>query len=483
MSTVPSSLRVLQKIALPLAVFSVGAAAYAAYPFATIIATSTCFFGYTAKNLMDRCRLFNKEHGDSVSAEEIYPLEPAAKPQSGSQSAPASLDSHNEFIKRIKKEERELIRNKISEMEKIYTLTDKDIDDIKKGNWTAPLFKISDWCFLAFKAYLSRKIEQKHLIKSLLFFSCKQEAEIFKSYQLFSHPDGENKDALTILRNSLGKHFSNEQFERLLEMMRSIPPEDTQFFGCRFKENGDWLMGDIAAISRDFLVDVNKTLRETQYEFLYLPPSLIHYILKIKHADKTILPIPVLGYSDVERFSDFTRRVVFIPSPFCQSPQRLHGGPIKNSTSIYFHDAVYHSAVESAIPHRSIWVELAKIISSSKKIRLLDRDFPIYAFPIIVGGRKITDPNLIFWITLEGVYRKELEPDDRLKILNYLNENTEQMKQKYGLSISNIGDFLAQGITDLSCEKIGKLECFYRLIVSNLEKKQIANRALCTETT
>jgi len=364
-----------------------------------------------------------------------------------------------EFVRRIPDYEWAAITAKIVDLSPDFT--DNELHALKTGEWGHAIFRSKNWPYLAFYAYLSGKIDQKHIDKLFIYDACRREG----AYQLTKEganviccqlvrPNGTlDEKALEMAMPFLQEQFSKEQIPALLEHLKTLPPEDTQFFiiGQRPQK----LLDGIYDASKFLLCDSQRVLLQ-----MAAPPVLIHAMYQAKFGKHAMEPRSILGFSDIEVLSNPKKRISAIPCPFITHPEKVHN---KRTTplGIYHHDIAYHLLIESANPHKEAWIELAQAIKKHKEDCIkqfgeetynclfqetLDREFRMY--PLKEDAFELTDGEK-FWYSLISlsVNLKKHRVDFATpwlmeRFMAHAAVNAQAWKDKYGIAAEDLSSLI-----------------------------------------
>lgn len=304
------------------------------------------------------------------------------------------------FLKRVSIEEWDGVLEKIQNLKSRASL--KEIQAYKAGDWDHSAFQKEDWIYTAFHAYLEDRLDKDQMCKLFLYWECCEQAkkdgaplappsfchdrlscfqkkeQRLKSYQLYSQGKID-RHALAVLKKATKSYLDEDQISLVLKAFQDLPEEAGQFF-CIQREPD--LLFDLLTASAQrglFLFSYFTGNKKVQ---LVAPPQFTQIIHQVKYPKSAILAEPVLGYSTKEKLSDFKKRVIFIPSIF-SAPTHIHEAPTV-PLSITYHDGAYHHAIESANPHRKLWVELALFFKENQLAQVvphtLDRDLFDYHY-------------------------------------------------------------------------------------------------------
>jgi hypothetical protein len=112
-------------------------------------------------------------------------------------------------------------------------VTPESIKAFQKGEWNHPIFKIPQWSLLAFVAYLNGLLEERYVPKLLLFHACQQETcrdcEV-STFQIFDNLGNLHEDSLKTFQKGLKGYFTAQCISKIVERLRQLPPESSQFF-------------------------------------------------------------------------------------------------------------------------------------------------------------------------------------------------------------------------------------------------------------
>ena len=154
--------------------------------------------------------------------------------------------------------------------------------------------------------------------------------------------------------------------------------EQSQFFSITKP-----LDDSISSVIFDVFPYFRLTHSEQEETLMIAPPAFIYSMHRAKWGENTILPEPALGFAEVEKLSNTTKRVVSIPG-FGLSPPQTHG-IASPPLALYLHDIPYHHAIESANTHRELWAQFALSLKQHPSLQwfipfILDREFPTYLY-------------------------------------------------------------------------------------------------------
>lgn len=310
---------------------------------------------------------------------------------------PIEDGQRNHFLKRIPEAAWKEIHEQIPE-EPIH---EEVLKAFQTGNWQNPVFYKNNWIYLAFGAYLARKLDLDQMCTLFLFQEC-QKQKGFQQFQLYPSYKKINAAALIALAKVTHKYLSREQFQNLIDEMALFPIEKTYFF--QIEPHLDPLLERVTQTEETkynlglFIMNDETDHPELSlFRFqMILPPHFAYQVHRAKFGENAVHPTPILGFNHNENLSNPTSRVVSIPG-FDLLPKKVHElacAPL----SLYHHDIGYHHAIESANPHRGAWILLASFL---KKLHhrqavgiCLDREFYNYLF------FPLQDRSDDFWIAL-----------------------------------------------------------------------------------
>ncbi len=300
-----------------------------------------------------------------------------------------------EFLRRIDKAElNQFLGDDIS-----FQLSETEIDALKNAKWDHEVYKKPNIHFVALKAFVFGWIDRHQVSAILVFLACRSRKEC-QFLQLLSKDGTPNQKAVDTLKASLNGYYTDDQLKEFLLNISSLNPQNTQFYSVPIMTYAQLNTGSekiykfrsvvdvILDINHTFLVQIPKD-QETRRQIV-LPPHLMIPLLQAKFGTQTMMPNPVLGSSvAADNFKRKNERDVLIPCPLFpkSTPTKadeFHAPDLK----FYHHDMAYHVVLECANPHRSEWIELAKLCDPSNQQspikskdlyqRLLDREFRPY---------------------------------------------------------------------------------------------------------
>ncbi len=371
--------------------------------------------------------------------------------------APASADSdsptakidqafNKDFLCRITGLERDLLVDELKKLNE-RSLSSSEIEAFQKGDWNHAIFRKENWPLLVIHAYIQGKLDEWQVSKLLLFDSSKN-LHKFKTHRLLDAKGKVNPKVGGLLVEGLKYlEFTNPK------QLEGLPPENLEFFSFRIpclegKDYENELERQIVDSynfmhnqfnsengSRQLCTIFDPKTKEL--EVLILPPLLFHSILKLKHGDNAMSPKLVLGYREDENMEDPKKRVMGVPCRFVSDPSTIHDMVSTQYMGLYSHDC-YHLAVESANPHREIWIELArKIPIRLPKIKAFieDRDFQYYP----LDNFKTNLPSNLsdaqkFWYTVSNINDEEAKKI----IIQTVLDNQLEWGPKFGISIDSL---------------------------------------------
>ncbi|MBS0626173.1 MAG: hypothetical protein JSS32_09005 [Verrucomicrobia bacterium] len=389
-----------------------------------------------------------------------------------------SLDQlkQREFLRRIPREHLSEIVTKI-ELQN-HVISDEELTAFHKGQWDHPLFQDENWTLYAFQAHLENRLTVNQVSKLFLYASCLKQArsdiqvakewgiyeknedpidEHLSKYQLFDENGNSNHSAIEALKKATRTYLNEDQFDSLLTELRTLPPEETQFFSI-----------ERAMPDRDDKVYFTITVKQDGglgHEFLTLQrgitqvvpsPDLLYRIFKAKCGENAMKPNAAIGYFPRENLSNPSQRVLFIPCPLIPTstggdpahPRNFtevtHGAPC-SPISVFHHD-IYHLFLESANIHRPLWVEYAHFLKAFQKAEMyreevLDREFDSY-LRTQLQKKPISGPDQ-FWIALSGSTLRA--PNEVIEFrtdlfLQFFNQNRKVMAEQ-GITLESLYKF------------------------------------------
>lgn len=367
----------------------------------------------------------------------------------------STLRTERDFLRRIPLGEWNSLLDKIRGLDREF-LSLEVIDAFQLGKWNHPIFKHPEWPVLAFYVYLEGLLEEKYLPKLILFDACFRETSPtygVRTFQLIDRKGDVNAEAFEIIQRGMKGYFSEQCVKALVEKLRGLPPEVSQFFQIQQpKESSDTF--DVLTNTR-FHPFLSEDTSGKNYIQTVLPPEFVHEILKVRFGQTTRSPNTVLGFFQKEKMSLVDRRVVALSlRDHVKLPPTLHSF---RSTPLgyYQHDAIYHLFVDSANIHRPAWIEIAKFFKEEGEpgmaACIFDGDFPPYRSTIkakpdaerFLG--KSLEKDELFWGTLVDVAltRCQDTPDKAVDLFwDYLTLHSEEWNQNYGLSMDGLHQFL-----------------------------------------
>jgi len=174
------------------------------------------------------------------------------------------------------------------------------------------------------------------------------------------------------------------------------------------------------------------------------PPKLWQEILNVRFGSNAIRVQPILGYSEQEKFSDYSQRIVSIPADFATVPTQVHNiVDGKDNLAMYQHDAFYHVPIESANPHRAIWTKIALAVKQQEKkigIVFLDRNCPHYItrkLEIDEEERTLKNQAEMFWASLNVNLVEACASEKTVDfIFEFIFSKAEEWQKEYGVDLS-----------------------------------------------
>lgn len=374
------------------------------------------------------------------------------------------------FLRRIPEEDW------IQILQKIEQLNHKVLPDERKafrlGEWNHPIFVNKDWAYFAFHEYLIGNLTVNEISKLLLYDACQRQAESdrinesdlrLQVYQLVDSGGNIDEKALSVLQESTETYLNHEHFNNLIEKLRKMPPEKTQFFSIN-RNRHDSLFSKITSTSNRVEKIAWKFLTRFYEKNIWqvvVPPELLYEILFSRFQANAMRLIPVIGYSKIEKFSDPNARIIFIPCSFvrCTTDEQLHFWrnyvPYAECEEVHssrcspltvFHHDVYHHSIEAANMHRSVWIEFAQFI----KNKGIEEVFPITfdrEFIVYVKGKE-SDVGK-FWMALcdhstalSGEPANLNEGQFIELFTEFYFRNSYAIDVKFGLNLDNFKSFL-----------------------------------------
>jgi len=342
-----------------------------------------------------------------------------------------------EFLKRIPKEQKEGITRVMAESP---SLEDWEVQSLQKRNWGDPgsIFqKKGDWLYRAMKAYSEKKIDEKILAHLFLYDSCKD----CLGFTIYSGTHARN-----LLLNIWHQRFSpslqmdsNEvDRSKRFDPLASFSEEECQIFSFQVGPNPATVFRVIAkgieSHSQRLYPFVN--MKGPEYlDVLMIPPNLFQQFLNLKFGSQAIECSPVIGYRDIEKLSDPTKRVVSICGRSIAPCHKVHSyDGTKYPASMLFHD-YYHCLIESSNPHRPIYAKIAMLPGITQKLKNLFLDRELVDYLRLSNGDDlplVKNLDDCFW----GYIFPWIEGDDIQVVLPYIRNHLESWGQEYGSSLS-----------------------------------------------
>lgn len=276
-------------------------------------------------------------------------------------------DSIKEFIRRIKNDE---FKRLFKEIEDLHPLEHDELKAIQTLNWEHSIFKGEHLNKYALIEFFKGAIDVNQLVEIFLHFESLLQKGT--TLELFDSEGKRNEETVKLLQEQTVCYFSSEQIDQFFEKAKELP------FSCR----------RIYQVPKQQRT-VATRLHEIQYQLLndytsmmILSPRLLHMLHQTKVGDQAMPPNPVLGGSIApENFEHPNRRDVLMPCRlFPKSTPDIADGFYAPPMEFYFHDS-YHLYLDTLNPHRTAWIELAKLFKTSdKKLynRMIDREFRHY---------------------------------------------------------------------------------------------------------
>jgi hypothetical protein len=326
------------------------------------------------------------------------------------------------FTKRITSQERACLERLMA------SLSDETVERVLERDWEG--ISKSDISAAILKSYFEQRIDEYQASKLFLILRCKDMGK-FKVRSIQN-----NRDWDLFIRAFKG--FDTTRLQRMAQEIEFLAAEESEFFTFVSKYSKDEFDDNIAnfainhlSFSFGFLKHKNKILN------LVLPPKFLQRVLQAEFGENAIQVVPVLGFSPVEKFSDYSKRIVGIPFDHTETePQKIHNlFSTHNNCAMYLHDSLYHAIVESANPHRAIWTEIALKVKEKDReqgISLLDRDCYEYVTQ--------KDSKKAFWTQVERHFFNNKE------ILKYISSEKVKWESAYKTDLS---------LSELSHLKIG----------------------------
>ncbi|MEN9343906.1 MAG: hypothetical protein RLZZ453_693 [Chlamydiota bacterium] len=293
-----------------------------------------------------------------------------------------------EFFRRISDASKQQIASATAEL----FPTTQQIAELKSRDYSQLVFKETNWLYLAIKAYANGQLEEHILAHLFLYDTCSRNP-LFQYFTPFSRFIPWSQ----FLKGSFAESWMDAAIDEVVNS--NLPMEDRQVFvyclNCNSHPHEPFLLHQLQSYPRTFMPVVKpwRGSRLYQYdEIVIIPPKLFAALLNAYFKETAITPLPVLGYSPKEKFSNTTQRVMSIQHPeLAVIDSHIHNHfHAKESSLPYFHD-MYHLIIESANPYRKIFVEIFHYLQTLAKEEAalktspcfkwytfvaLDRDFP-----------------------------------------------------------------------------------------------------------
>lgn len=250
-----------------------------------------------------------------------------------------------------------------------------------------------NWPILAMKAAFQGNLSETCLYLLFLRDACQKELQgKFSEFQLFTQEGQIDQRAKKVLRQASSSLLSEEEYERFVQSLQDVPPEESRFFMAE-RNQKSYMLNSLEDVSRFPLL----LSKERNSRILIPHPMFFYYMLKAKFGPSdAVIPFSVVGIFPKKEKVYADRRVACLPFPLLRSSCKIHG---MNSSplEIYYHD-LYHSFICSMIPrqHRDRWIELGLLLNSKKHSTaanlILDSEFYLY--------RSSDNEQEKFWSTL-----------------------------------------------------------------------------------
>lgn len=280
------------------------------------------------------------------------------------------------YLRRIKDEEWQPFALRLEQNGR--KATEDELKAFQQGDWEHPVFKNPNWDLSAFYAFLEGRLDESTMNKLFLYRECCEQImsdgskkEELQTYQLYNTDGQLNETAKKKLQWETRKYLNQDQFETLLQEMKNLPPEKTQFFLINRTADG-MLEQHFQFTSSHWLLGVSRLWRDknkwkaTQF---VVPPDVICLIHRARFKENGMNLVPHLGYSPIEKLSDPLNRPMSMTS-FFNLPNKLHGLKASGLSSEN-HDAIYHGGLESANQHRPLWSKYAKYLIEELNSKIL----------------------------------------------------------------------------------------------------------------
>ena len=324
-----------------------------------------------------------------------------------------------EFLRRLDKEE---LREKCISLCQLRPLDPVEKMALQRQDWEHPLFNNPLLSQFALREFIYGRLDRWQIADLLLYHECRNlNRETSEAYPLLLSNGERNQPAIEVLKRSLKvvNGFTDEEIERFLQKIETLSPNQTQFYTNKTENWPASLYGNLLEFLRRirklscFILDdeTNPHLKGHLTQVV-IPPLMLTYLYRAKYGEQARLPNPILGDSkSIENFKHYGIRDVLIPCGGAEpnAPLFPKSTPVKADGHsmppllFYHHDAAYHLLIDSANPHRKIFIGLANQMEQRSQknpalkikgcyLELLDGDFPEY-----LTGRQGWHKGMIFW--------------------------------------------------------------------------------------
>lgn len=266
-----------------------------------------------------------------------------------------------ELVRRMGPEEWSFVLAKLRSSRKI---SYEDVSAFNKGDWQASIFSEEDWAILAIKSYFQGIITKNRLAILMIFEELQRlHPGKFECHHILWDDEERNELIVKKLCRALQSILSEEKVRsQLVPHLKNLPSSETQFFSIPLESYQQEL------IKRDIPVDkrVSQSLLKHAFgfqleeaEMLILSPTILTEIFRISDCDHFMLPHLVFGFSNPADFQSPTHRDIYLPCPYIQHPEKVHGDFVEGGISVYAHDAFFHLKLDSWNPDRLFWISFA----------------------------------------------------------------------------------------------------------------------------
>ncbi|NGX46219.1 MAG: hypothetical protein K940chlam2_01406 [Chlamydiae bacterium] len=268
-----------------------------------------------------------------------------------------SLASDQELFRRLPKGELHEALDNLATLD--LTRTEELVPLMQQPDFTHTFFREERWAEYVLHGSVTGKLTAYETAK-LFLYKAVQEYTLETSPQVVQLLDAKgevDREAWELLCSGMKGQYSERELDALLENLQRHPPEETQFFTVTRKRSK--MIGALKFFGHTLFANWGTN----SVQQLVMPPALAEAIYHSKWEDQTMRSRPVFGLSASTDFEDPNFRDILIPASLFTMPKQADGIGV-DPLEFYHHDSAYHLWLESTNPHRELWIQMAKKLST-----------------------------------------------------------------------------------------------------------------------